>query len=104
MLTYHQFSIMEGDHFVPSAFPQVDASIRYVVAQLSEEPGIKMEMLLSFVKDHCIRSVQVTEHPELADRISTKSLPFQPIEALFEAARNNRVFRQELEDYIRSCF
>ena len=104
MFTYHRFSITETDHFVPSEYPQVQASIQHIVEQLSAEPGIKMEMLLSFVKDHCINSLQVKEHPELASLISTKSLPLQSIEALFEAGRNNRVFKKELEEHIRSCF
>jgi hypothetical protein len=104
MFIYQKFSISATAHFVPSEFPQLEASIQQVIKQLAEEPVIKVDMVLSFVKDHSINSTQVKANPGLAGLISTKSLPLQLMEALFEAGRNNRVFMQELEEYIRSRF
>jgi hypothetical protein len=104
ILAYQKFSITDKDHFNPSNFPQLETSIQKVVEQLAAEPAVKIEMLLSFVKDHCINSKQVKDHPELADLISTQSLPLQVMEALFEAGKKNPVFVMELEEYIRSCF
>jgi hypothetical protein len=104
MFLYQKFSISTTAHFVPSEFPQLEVSIEHIVEQLATQPMVKVEMLLSFVKDHCISSAQVEANSDLAALISTKSLSLQPMEALFEAARKNRVFRTELEHYIRSRF
>jgi hypothetical protein len=104
MFAYQKFFITDTDHFLPSKFPQLEASIQQIVKQLASEPAIKTEMLLSFVKDHRISSKQVNDYPGLAGLISTQSLPLQIMEALFEAGRKNSVFTTELEEYIRMCF
>jgi len=102
MLSYQKFSIRDSDHFDPSKFPQLIASIQQTLEQLDAEPAVKIEMLISFVKNHCISSKQVKDYPALAGRISTGSLPLQLMETLFEAARKNSVFKTGLEQYIRS--
>lgn len=104
MFIYEKFSISATAHFVPSEFPQLEASIRQVIKQLADEPAIKVEMLLSFVKHHSINSIQVKENPGLASLISNQSLPLQLMEALFDAGRNNGVFIRELEEHIRCRF
>jgi hypothetical protein len=104
MFIYQKFSIAHSDHFIPSEFPQLQASIQQVIEQLTTEPDIKTEMVLSFVKDHRIDSKLVKDHPKLAGLISTKSLPLQGMEDLFEAASKNPVFKKELEEHIRNCF
>lgn len=100
MFTYHQFSIADTDHFVPSHFPELETSIEQVMLQLAKEPRVKNDMVLSFVKDHCMNSAHVKEHSKLAELIASKSIPLHLMEALFEAGRNNKVFKKELEEYI----
>ena len=104
MFIYQKFSVSETAHFVPSEFPQLEATIHQLVKRLANEPIIKIEMVLSFVKDHCIQSAQVKDHPGLASLISGQTLPLELLEALFEAGKNNSVFRNQLEDHIRSLF
>jgi hypothetical protein len=43
----------------------------------------------------------VKNPPELANRISSGALPLEVMEALFDASRENSLFRKQLEDYIR---
>ncbi len=104
MFIYQKFSIAATAHFVPSKFPQLEASIQQVIRQLADEPVIKVEMVLSFVKDHRINSSQAKAYPGLASLISNQSLPLQLLEALFEAGRDNPVFKKELEEHVRSRF
>lgn len=100
---YQKFLIRETDRFDPTHFPQLQASLEKIVEQLNREPaGPKAEMLLSFVKDHSINSQFVLNHPKLATLISTKELPVGVMEELFESSRNNPLFKQDLEAYIRS--
>ena len=83
---------------------QFEVTVRQIVEQLTHQPAAKIEMVISFVKDHRIECKLVNDHPKLAALISTKSLPLQVIEDLFEAAKNNSVFKLELEQHIKSCF
>ena len=102
---YHKFLVRETDRFDPCNFPQLQTSLEQIVTQLNREPaGPKADMLLSFVKDHCINSQQVVDHPRLATLISTKSLPLGSIEDLFESSRGNPSFKKDLEAHIRSYF
>ncbi|MGZ3839269.1 MAG: hypothetical protein ACXVMS_16045 [Flavisolibacter sp.] len=105
MFTYPQFHIKDTDRFVPFEFPQLEASLQQVVSKLGmEHQGPRAEMILSFVKDHRMNSQQVKDHPELANLISSKSLPLQVMENLFEAGRKNPLFEKDLEDYIKAYF
>ena len=100
---YHKFLIGEADRFDAAHFPELQKSLANIAGLMSSEPkGPAADMLLSFVKDHCINSQLVIHHPRLAALISTKELPLGIMEDLFEASRKNSSFRQELELHIRS--
>jgi hypothetical protein len=71
---------------------------------LSSEPAAKIDMIISFVRDHRIECDLAKDHPDLATLISTRSLPLQLMEDLFEAANKNPLFKMEFEHHIRSCF
>lgn len=104
MLTHQSFSVTETNHFIPSRYPQLEVNLQEIVAQLAAEPECKTDMLLSFVKNHCIESKHVMDHPQLARLISTGSLPLHMIEALFEAGKSSPPFKKELEEHIRGHF
>ncbi len=105
MFVNHKFLIGETDRFDSTDFPQLDTCLEQIVVQLNREQAApKADMLLSFVKDHCINSQQVIDHPKVASLISTKSLPLGMLEDLFEAGRSNPLFKKGLETHIRSYF
>jgi hypothetical protein len=80
MAIYQKFLVKETDRFDSSNFPQLETIIEQIVSRLNREPaGPKAEMLLSSVKDNCINSKQVVDHPTLATLISTKALPLDTL-------------------------
>ena len=98
-----KFLIRDTDRFVPSEYPHLEENLQQAAAQLANwSAGPKTEMMLSFVKDHSISSQQVKDHPELAKFISSHALPLHEMEALFEASRQNLLFRKQLENYIET--
>lgn len=100
---FHKFLIRDDDHFVLSTFPQLETSLQKIKEQLENYPLTpKTEMILSFVKHHSISSQLAKDYPELATLISSKSLPLQVMEELFESSRRNATFRNQLEDHIRN--
>lgn len=105
MFIRQQYRLNDTESFVASRFPELEVSLRQIMEQLASVPaGPKSEMILSFVKDHSIRSQQVNDHPQLANLISSKTLPLQVMETLFESSRQNNLFRMQLEDYIKTYF
>ena len=103
-LAYQRMSVPLSEPF-PSAFPFIqDVLVKIESALQGEQAACKTEMIISFVKDHAINSKQVKDHPALAIRISSGVLPLELLEDLFEAGNQNKLFRKQLEDYIRSFF
>lgn len=99
---FQKFLIRNTSQFIPSDFPQLEESLQQVATQLAGKyEGPKTEMILSYVKDHSIRSQQVKDHPELAKLISSGSLPLYVIETLFDSSRPHPVFRKQLEEYVK---
>jgi hypothetical protein len=104
-IMFRKFLIRDEDQFVDSRFPELEESLTRIVEQLtSYSSEAKTEMILSFVKHHSISSQLVNDHPELATLISSKSLPLQVLEELFESSKQNSLFRKQLEDHIRKFF
>ena len=102
---FQKFLIRNTSQFIPSDFPQLEESLREVVAQLARKwEGPKADMILSFVKDHSLPSQEVEDYPELAKLISTGSLPLYVMESLFESSRQHPLFRKQLEHYIKEYF
>jgi hypothetical protein len=104
MPIYRNYIINDSDHFIASEFVELQISIQHIASELSMESSANItDMVISFVKDHSINSQMVKESSELANRISSRALPIEVMEALFDASRENQLFRKHLEDYIRSC-
>ena len=103
MFIYPKFLIRNTDRFIPFNFPKIEASIIVLNEQLATETAApRADMIISFARDHLIDSQHVKDYPRLADLISTRSLPLQLMEDLFESSKQNELFRKDLEDYIRS--
>lgn len=104
MPAYRKYIIKDSDHFAASEFVELQISIQHIASELSMESSANItDMIISFVKDHSINSQMVKNSPELADRISSRALPLEVMEVLFDASRENLLFRKQLEDYIRGC-
>jgi len=104
MPIYRNYIIKDSDHFIASEFVELQTSIQHIALELSMESSANItDMIISFVKDHSINSQMVKDSPGLANRISSRALPIEVMEALFDASRENQLFRKQLEDYIRSC-
>jgi hypothetical protein len=102
---YSKYLIKDNDQFVPYEYPQIEEDLDSLVASMAKMPSSQnTEMLLSFVKDHQMRSDWVNANQELAEMICTKSLPIKNLEALFASSSKNLSFRRQLEAYITEKF
>lgn len=105
MFKYQKFLISSTDHFDPASYPFLQERIAFAKKELTTVPSMyRTEMLVSFLKDHCINSKWVADNPRGAELISSKALPLADIEELFEESKNCFVFKNELECYIKEQF
>jgi hypothetical protein len=99
---YKKYLVKDTDHFDPDHFPSLMEDMDTIVMAMDATPAaLNAEMLLSFLKSHSIRTEWVKAKPELAEMISSKSLPITGLEALFESCTENPDFRNQLEEHIR---
>ena len=59
------------------------------------------EIIISFLKDHSLQNIWINANPELTELVTSQTLFTGSIESLFDSCRDNPVFRQGLEDYLK---
>ena len=102
---YSKYLIKDTDQFVPFEFPQIEEDLDTLIGSMATLPSTQnTEMLLSFVKGHHMQSEWVNANPQLAEMISTKSLPVHNLEALFASSSKNLPFHKQLEAYVIQKF
>ena len=104
-MIYKKYLIRDTDHFDPYNFPKLTEDLDTInVAMVAKPAAFNTDMLLSFLKDNSIRTEWTNANPQLAEMISSKSLPVEDLGAMFECCSKNPSFRKQLEEYIRSSF
>ena len=105
MYQYNQYLVSDTDQFNPENFPDVNLEILKINTATAHLPSFyKAEMIVSFLKDHSLHKDWIKYNPRLAKLITSRILFSGNIEFLFEACRNNPVFRQHFETYLTEKF
>lgn len=60
----------------------------------------KVEIIISYLKDHSLKTDWVEANPALARLITSGFFKTSHLESLFESYRNNKVFLYDLEEYM----
>jgi len=104
-MIYPKYLVKVEDHFDPERYPALISELVSVDIRMSALPLYhRAEMLLSFLNRKTIQSEHQKENPGLATLISSDTLPLENTFSLFAASGGNRMFRSELEEYIRERF
>jgi hypothetical protein len=98
---YPKYLVSESDRFNADNFPKVIEEIETISQATPSLSGFNVNMLISFLKDHCLDAAWVKNHPLTAGMISNRELVFGNTEALFKSGSGNRNFLAGLEEYIR---
>jgi len=105
MKQYNKYLVRSTDQFDPVNFSSVTDEIQLINEEtVSLPPLFKVEILISFLKDHSVENNFTRANPELTDLITSGSLLKGNIESLFESCRSNPAFRQDLETYLKKEF
>ena len=105
MKKYSQYLIVDNQKFDASEFLSIDEEIQTINKMTkSVSPILKSEILISFLKDHCISKDWISSNQQLAEMASSGVLFTGDIESLFDSAKSNPGFVTELESYLKEKF
>ena len=101
-MLYHRFLVRADDHFNPDNFPQVEAELDSISAEIASiPPDHKIEMLLSAMKGEAIQPQDSVSNPALTQLLRKEILPISSIEALFTSCAHNKFFSKQFEEHIK---
>ena len=102
MFLYKKFSIDNADHFNPDHYAFIADDLAIMIGQIKNIPHDFMaEIIVSFMKDHCLRCEWITANPQLAHLVTSRAVRSDKIESLFDDCRSNSVFSRQLETYVK---
>ncbi|MBI5372987.1 MAG: hypothetical protein HZA79_13275 [Sphingobacteriales bacterium] len=100
---YKAYDIKDTDRFNPHLFPEVRDELNglFSAAYFFTTPE-KENIIISFLKNHSLKSEWTRSEPELTRILTGNCCPTAHIESLFEAAKTNLQFLHSFEEYIRN--
>lgn len=100
---FHNYTIENTDRFAGEAYPEVVKEVAALTHHIGHISGRdKADMVISFLKDHCLASKWVLENRSLAQAITADTLEASHIESLFACCRANKLFLGDFEAYIKT--
>lgn len=92
------YEVREEDKFDLQFYSEVEHELTIISRHLRQMTGNhKAEIVISFLKDHCIRTEWFKENDDVIKLITSRFLDTEHIEALFKGCRNNREFLNDFE-------
>ena len=95
------YIVSETDVFDIQNFPAVHRELaiirQHTVDMYSEH---KAEIIISFLKNHMIKSEWVRDHPEIVAMITSGEADIKNLERLFSGCKENAPFVFDLQNYI----
>jgi hypothetical protein len=105
MFQYNKYLIKETDQFDPNDFAFVEEEMNIIREQTKNlPPFFKIEMIISFLKNHSLANEWTNKNPELTELITSGALSGGNIESLFASCRNKPFFSHQLEQYLVKIF
>jgi hypothetical protein len=101
-MQYITYSIDEAKKFNSSEYPEIEnelISLKKGLEKLSDNN--KVNIAISFWKNHAIRIDWIKTNPEITQAITSETFPSVCIQSLFNSSSKNRSFSKDYEDYIR---
>lgn len=101
-MTYDVSVIQHNNSFDPKDFPEVCEELESIKKSIVHEPVyFKVEILVSFIRNHCLRTGWIDANPSLSKMLTSGALKISLLEALFASGKKNSNFLTTLENYIR---
>jgi hypothetical protein len=104
MTTLNQiYHVTEGDDFLPTHYPEVEKELTAIMQDTRQiHSVVKGEMIVSYFKDHCLKTEWTKDYPELTARITSRHFKTTHLQSLFDSCRDNKTFLAAFESHIRN--
>jgi hypothetical protein len=94
--------IKDYEKFSPVNYPNAMHELAALIQGISQIPVyFKVEIIISFLKDHNLKTNWVEGNPALTRMITSGFFKTAHLESLFESCRHNKVFLNDFEAYIK---
>jgi hypothetical protein len=95
------YTVHDSDRFESAHYPLVARELSLLKEGTAHLPShYKSEIILSYLKDHCIMNDWIIANPGLVALITSNHFQRSHIESLFESARNHNTFLHDFEVYV----
>lgn len=92
------YEVTENHKFDLQFYPEVQRELAIISNHLKQMTGDhKAEIVISFLKDHCIRTEWFKENDDVIKLITSRLLRTEHIEALFKGCKTNHIFINDFE-------
>jgi hypothetical protein len=92
------YEVTEDQKFDLQFYPEVQRELVIISNHLKQMKGDhKAEIVISFLKDHCIKTEWFKENDDVIKLITSRFFGTEHIEALFKGCKANRVFLNDFE-------
>jgi hypothetical protein len=93
--------IKDYEKFSPVNHPKAFHELSVLNQGISHLPiYFKVEIIISYLKDHSLKTNWVEANPALSRMVTSGFFKTSHLESLFESCRNNKVFQNDVEEYI----
>src|SRR5690242_4962019 len=104
-MMFNDYTVKDGQRFEVSLYPAIEKEITGLHDALSGIRELyKIEIIISFLKDHSLKTEWLNGNKEAAKMLTSGSLAISNLESLFNSCRNNPQFTADLEAYIKLRF
>jgi hypothetical protein len=102
MLNNTNSTLIKGNEkFDPANYPKAFYELSVLIQGIAHIAiYFKVEIIISYLKDHSLRTEWVEANPALSRMITSGFFKTLNLETLFESCRNNKVFLHDFEDHI----
>ena len=98
---FEAYKIGGDDAFDIGCYPDVKSEVTIMSTHLNRLQGDhKAEIVVSFLKDHCIRTIWFRGNEDVVKMLTSGFLATRHIESLFNSCKHNRKFLADFEHYI----
>ena len=102
MTFIHNRGIKSNDIFRAADFPMMVNELAAIKKEIADEPGyFRADIIISYLKDHCIKNDWIKANPELTKIITSGTFTTGQLESVFQRCRNYKIFLDDFENYIR---
>ena len=99
---HNGYTVGPSDQFDPANYSLINDEIQIINEKTHTfRPYFKVEILISFLKNHCLQTNWIYNNHNLTDFVTSGTLFTGQIESLFESSRYNKSFRDQFEKYLK---